>query len=293
MIAVLYEYNKFNHTMIMPSHLRNQTLFEPVTAQSTQSKYPKPASQPPQKKQKMSITQTYFLAHTARGKLASAAAQGDHDLRLLVGHANLLDSLTVELQDAEREQDAWFNETVKASRKQEEPKRVQWKDNVAAQLGSQELEIPDASDSDSDADSDDSDDIYDGEEDDAVQMMLPARRLKSPQPKIEQVKIDEDEDLFALDEDEDEEEIASLALTRTQSHSSHPPELVHDNSDDSDDDMSPVSPPPALDFTSQTQLHGFKAHDFGTTQPTKPIQAPLLDHGFFSDESHAPMVAAC
>lgn len=48
----------------------------------------------------MSITQTYYLAHTARGKLSHEAAQADHNLRLLVGHANLLDSLMLELAEA-------------------------------------------------------------------------------------------------------------------------------------------------------------------------------------------------
>ncbi|KAI9723097.1 MAG: hypothetical protein M1828_004345 [Chrysothrix sp. TS-e1954] len=275
----------------MSSHLRNQTLFEPIAAQSTQARYPTVSAQPPQKKQRMSITQTYFLAHTARGKLASAAAEADHDLRLLVGHANLLDTLTVELQDAEREQDAWFNETVRASRKQEEPRRVQWKDNVAIQSESEDFEIPDASDSDSDTDSDDSDDIYEGEQDDAFEMMLPARRVKSPQPKI-QLLEGEDQGLFAIDDEEDEEELASLTLTRTRSHSSHPPELIHDTSDDSDDDMSPVSPPPALDF-SQSQTQEFKSHDFALAQSKKPIEAPLLDHSFFVDESRSPIIAAC
>ena len=245
----------------------------------------------------MTITQTYFLAHTARGKLASAASQGDHDLRFLVGHANLLDALTIELQDAEREQDAWFNETVKASRKQEEPKRVQWKDSVAAQLEQEDIEIPDASDShssdsDSDADSD-SDEFYDGEEDDAVQMMIPARRIKSP-AAVSTMAIDDsddEDDLFAIEEDDDED-TASLALTRTKSHSSHPPELVHDNSDDSDDEMSPVSPPPALNF-AEAQLHGIKTNEFGL-QPQKPVEAQLLDHSFFlNNDQRVPLVAAC
>ena len=52
----------------------------------------------------MSITQTYYLSHKARAKLSREAAQPDHDLRLLVGHANLLDSLMLELAEAEQEQ---------------------------------------------------------------------------------------------------------------------------------------------------------------------------------------------
>ncbi|KAH8661827.1 hypothetical protein BGZ61DRAFT_593629 [Ilyonectria robusta] len=53
----------------------------------------------------MFITQTYYLAHKARVKLSSEAARADHDLRLLVSHANLLDSLMLELADTEREQE--------------------------------------------------------------------------------------------------------------------------------------------------------------------------------------------
>ena len=34
---------------------------------------------------KMSVTQTFYLAHKARGKLSSEASRSDHNLRLLVG----------------------------------------------------------------------------------------------------------------------------------------------------------------------------------------------------------------
>lgn len=74
----------------------------------------------PQKKQKMSITQTYFLAHSARGKLSKEAARPDHDLRLLVGHANMLDSLMLDLANAEQEQERWFNNIVSGSAAEEE-----------------------------------------------------------------------------------------------------------------------------------------------------------------------------
>ena len=57
----------------------------------------------PFKRKTMSITQTYYLAHKARSKLSSEASRPDHNLRLLVGHANMLDSLMLEPADAERE----------------------------------------------------------------------------------------------------------------------------------------------------------------------------------------------
>lgn len=69
----------------------------------------------PEKKQKMSITQTYFLAHSARGKLSKEAGRSDHNLRLLVGHANLLDSLMLDLANAEQEQEQWFTKSVSQS----------------------------------------------------------------------------------------------------------------------------------------------------------------------------------
>ena len=68
----------------------------------------------------MSITQTYFLAHSARGKLSKEAARGDHDLRLLVGHANMLDSLMLDLANAEQEQERWFNKTVTGAHEEDE-----------------------------------------------------------------------------------------------------------------------------------------------------------------------------
>ena len=80
-----------------------------------QSIYTRPA-----KKQKMSITQTYFLAHSARGKLSKEASRGDHNLRLLVGHANMLDSLMLDLANAEQEQERWFNKSVSGAREEEE-----------------------------------------------------------------------------------------------------------------------------------------------------------------------------
>src|SRR3569833_4388026 len=79
----------------------------------------------------MSITQTYYLAHKARGKLSSEAARPDHNLRLLVGPANLLASLMMELADAEREQESWFNQSVRgATKATQQDRHVQWADTV-------------------------------------------------------------------------------------------------------------------------------------------------------------------
>ncbi|KAI5295826.1 hypothetical protein KEM52_000114 [Ascosphaera acerosa] len=53
---------------------------------------------------KMSLTQIFFLAYSARAKLSKAASQADHDLRLLVGHANMLDALMLDLNEADQAQ---------------------------------------------------------------------------------------------------------------------------------------------------------------------------------------------
>ncbi|KAL9049164.1 MAG: hypothetical protein Q9162_007360 [Coniocarpon cinnabarinum] len=253
------------------SHLRNQAAFAPFEAPVTHSIHPSRLA-PPEKKRKMTITQTYFLAHTARGKLSHEAARGDHDLRLLVGHANLLDSLTVELQEAEREQDAWFEKTVAESRKPAEPKRVQFKDDVAKVAAADEAEMSD----DSDADSEDSDD-----EDIYAQPTVPEvpaqlvhslrTRSKSP-PPLPAVEEEEDEDEDYYDDvDMDNEE---LALQRVPSHSASPPELVHD-SDDSDDDMSGPDSPPATDASSPASFvlpQDVKTKDFAAAVPKCKIQ---------------------
>lgn len=69
----------------------------------------------PAPKKRISITQTYCLAHKAMVKLSCEAAQSDHDLRLLIGHANMLDSLMLELAETEPNQDRWFNQSVRGT----------------------------------------------------------------------------------------------------------------------------------------------------------------------------------
>ncbi|OHE98749.1 hypothetical protein CORC01_06015 [Colletotrichum orchidophilum] len=199
-------------------------------------------------KKKMSITQTYYLAHKARAKLSSEAARADHDLRLLVGHANLLDSLMLELADAEREQESWFNQSVRGATKTETNDRhIQWADTIAED--SEDLYEDDSSDSD---DSSVSDDDYEEEDDVEMADTVSLRRMPSASvsastpasPRTSTVEVSEDYD---MEEDDLEEDYAQLELVRTPSHSSSssPPELEHD-SDISDDESMPPSPPNAV-----------------------------------------------
>jgi len=181
------------------------------------------------KKKTMSVTQTYYLAHKARAKLSSEAARSDHNLRLLVGHANLLDSLMLELADAEREQESWFNQSVRVASPKNEQKHIQWADTV--------IEEPEADWEAEDAESESDSDSEDGEEDIEMADAVALQRVSSNMPAA----LAHD-DIY---EDEDDEDYAHLSLTRSPSHSASPPELEHD-SDSSEDELMPPSPPTIL-----------------------------------------------
>lgn len=220
----------------------------------------------PFKRKTMSITQTYFLAHKARAKLSSEAARPDHDLRLLVGHANLLDSLMLDLADAEREQESWFNQSVRGATKDtttsNKDRHIQWADSV--------VEEPEedwqAEDADSDLSSD-SDSDFDEEEDEDVEMAdaVSLRRVPSnpnkPIPTLRYTRY-EDDDVEA--DDDEEEDFAQLTLTRSPSHSASPPELDHD-SDSSEDESMPPSPPTAALPTFSEKKQGEEDESIATT----------------------------
>ena len=235
----------------------------------------------------MSLTQTYYLAHTARGKLSREAARADHDLRLLVGHANLLDGLMLDLANAEQEQESWFNQTVKsASKASEEPKHVQWADTIPEELEEAVEEEFYAESSDSDSDSDD---------DEEMQHTEPMALRKVPQAPvtITTAEYDEDEDM----EDEDFED--DLTLTRTSS--AHPPELLDDEDSESEDDSMPPSPEMALDAFSEKQRQAIATTSYYQPLPVKsssPASLPDSDQSFFDEGFYLPQrqqtaIAAC
>jgi hypothetical protein len=243
------------------SHLRIQTSFEPFSAETTASHF---ISSPPQKKQKMSLTQTYYIAASARSKLGKEACRADHDLRLLVGHANLLDSLMIELQDAERQQEAWFNQTMAKASKAEEPRHIQWADSIT------EEDEDSGSDSESEC------------EDDFDMIPMPRRIAQSP-VQITSMEVDEDED----DEEyyDDMEDDAELTLTRVPSQIQSPPELVYE--EDSEDDSPPTSPPQAsLEFSEKEAM-------LTTTFYASKTQSNYLedDQPLFMD-SNAPLISS-
>lgn len=180
----------------------------------------------------MSLHRTYALASTARAKLGREAGKADHDLRLLVGSANLLDGLMLELQQVEREEEAWFNASIKRTSKPEEPRHVQWIDTISEDEQEQESD-----DEEDEEDEDSSDD-----EEDEEMFKIPLRKMRSPPVLFssEEMEIDEDDE---FDDD--------LALTRVISQHS-PPELMQDYDSDEEDDSMPPSPEQAsLEYTDK------------------------------------------
>ncbi|KAL9017576.1 MAG: hypothetical protein Q9185_005083 [Variospora sp. 1 TL-2023] len=254
----------------MPSNLRNSISPSSVATPFIQRRT---TSSPPQKKQKMSLTQTYYLAHAARGKLSKEAARADHNLRLLVGHANLLDGLMLDLADAEREQESWFNQTVQgATKASEEPRHIQWADTI------EEAIEEDDEYSDSDSDSDD-------EIEQAQQVSY--RRLPQEQAPAPMVSMEEDEDEDEeMEDDEDDEE---LALTRTPS-SSRTPELLHESDSESDEDM-PPSPPHTqlpLHAFSEKQRQAIATTGYYQSKPEAGLSSPEDQASFFDEGYYIP-----
>jgi len=241
------------------SHLRIQTAFEPISAETVRTSF---ISSPPQKKQKMSLTQTYYIAASARSKLGKEACRADHDLRLLVGHANLLDSLMIELQDAERQQEAWFNQTMAKASKAEEPRHVQWADSIA--------EESEEDDSDSESECDEDFDM----------VPMPHNIVRAP-VQISTMEVEEDEEEFYDDMEDD----SDLALTRVPSQSQSPPELFYE--EDSDDESPPASPPQStLEFSEKEAM---LTTTFYNTKPQSQYMDD--DQPLFMDTS-APLISS-
>src|SRR5579862_8715376 len=236
------------------------------------------------KRKNMSITQTYYLAHSARNKLSKEASRADHNLRLLVGHANLLDSLMIQLAEAEREQEQWFNQTVRGAEASEgEPKssrHIQWADTIMEEP-EQDWEVDDAG-SDSDSDSD-----YDAEEE--ASAYIAPRTPSHPSVTIIPLGIDDGD----YDSEEDNEE---LALVRSPSRTL--PELSDDSDEDSEDDSMPPSPPQTtIEFSEQQPKQLSTAYSSQANQPlSETEQSSFFEDGFYlpqrASETTAMMISA-
>lgn len=212
----------------------------------------------------MSITQTYFLAHSARGKLSKEASRPDHDLRLLVGHANMLDSLMLDLANAEQEQERWFNNIVSGSEDEEE-ERPRHVETI--------VEEPEADWEAEDADSSEE------ESEDEVE--------ESWTSNVSSIEVDAEMD------DEDEQD---LTLTRTASRHS-PPELSLDSDSDSEDDHMPSSPPTiSFDVLSEKQRQAIATTSFYDAKETPSLSPAdsetFVQEGFYLPSRQQPTIIA-
>ncbi|KFY63260.1 hypothetical protein V496_04060 [Pseudogymnoascus sp. VKM F-4515 (FW-2607)] len=224
----------------------------------------------------MSITQTYYLAHSARGKLSTEASRSDHRLRRLVGHANLLDSLMLELADAEAEQESWFNASVRGARKTSESERhVQWADSV--------VEEPEEDWRVEDAESDESSD--EEEEEDVDMGFATLQRVKSHHAFDVTISSPADEEEEEEIYDDGEEDYAMLSLQRTHSHPASPPDLIdEDDSSSSEDESMPPSPPADI-------LHSFPEDEARRTKAS-PAKGQFFDEGFYLPAAQRTLVSA-
>lgn len=226
----------------------------------------------------MSITETYYLAHAARKKLTREANRSDHDLRLLVGHANMLDSLMLDLADAEQDQERWFNETVSGAVKasQEKPQHIQWAETVVDD-SDEDWDPEDLSDVDSD--------YSDSDEEDAPVDPPVRRRAPSPVAVVPE-ELDEESDSDSEFEYDIEEDLSQLTLTRSPSRHATP-ELSSDSDDESDDDMPPSPPQPTLDTFHQDSK--------GDPPLSDSEQQPgLFDAGYYiPHQPQSTLIKAC
>lgn len=106
----------------------------------------------PRRRQKLSLMQTAFLAQEAQGKLFKEAAKGDHDLRLLVGHVSMLNFITLDLANAEKEQERWLSRSPRSTRDDEESEQEHIEIVVEDPEGELEATYANSFDGDSESD---------------------------------------------------------------------------------------------------------------------------------------------
>lgn len=137
----------------------------------------------------------------------------DHDLRLVVGHANLLDGLMLELANLEQEQEISFNNTVQsAANPSEEPKNSELISLTDQLIHAKERAAED--------------EIHQ-----EIKMAIPVSISAARPIKI---TITEDDDQETEDDELDSEVLfTSTDLCSSEEHS--PPDLVFEDSSDASD----------------------------------------------------------
>ncbi|KAK5019026.1 hypothetical protein BJ546DRAFT_1068375 [Cryomyces antarcticus] len=190
----------------------------------------------------MSVTQRYCLAHTARSKLSLEASRTDHDLRLLVGHANLLNFLRTDLEEYKHEQQQRPSlSVIRQAGAPGGPKHTQGNDSVIVNPR-EDWAVEDAKSSNGDLE------YYPDKDVDWI-AVIPQRRSPSSPACVTITCVDVDEEYT----DDMEEDRGDHALTRTSS--THLPGLLHDLDEEPDNYQTPLSPPqPTLEFSKRARI---------------------------------------
>ena len=112
------------------------------------------------KKQKTPITQMLFLAQIVRNKLSKEASRPEYELRVLVGHANLLDSLILYFENVEQNLERYPEKTSvrDINMSQKVPERTQSTDTIVEESEDDDC-TEDAVESDTEGDESDYEDI--------------------------------------------------------------------------------------------------------------------------------------
>lgn len=194
--------NICNRDLLSPSKLTNHYYYSPTTPTTIML----PISG---NKSEMSLAETYFLATRARSKLSKAASRHDHDLRVLVAHANMLDSVMDSLAEKRRLEKSMLN-TAAAEREAA---------NAAVAFDDEDDDEEYFSDSDSDTDSDSDEEEEEEEEfDDSKYRNLTHIPFGSNKREFRALPtVDEDTtDLpllsYSSDEEEEEEELVEVGV---------------------------------------------------------------------------------
>lgn len=209
---------------------------KPATVSTIPTTQSRTVHSPPAKKQKAVLIQSYnYLAYTVRGKLLKEATRVERDLRLVVGHANLLDGLMLDLANFEQEPEVSFNTTVEsAANASEEPKHLQHVSFADQLINAKERAAEDEISEDKISEDETSEDvIYE-----AIKMAIPDGSVAHPI----QITIKEDDDQEIGDDELD----SKISFTSSDSRSPiehSPPDLVfEDSSDASDSEEDSIQP---------------------------------------------------
>ncbi|MCJ1366584.1 hypothetical protein MMC16_005713 [Acarospora aff. strigata] len=188
--------------------------FSTLPTQPTQSQLPASKTTSPPRQHNFNIAETCYLAHTTRRKLSSEASRANHNLRVLVGHANFLDSIMIELAEASRQQERQSIPPARnVARVSQEPKPKAVTLITVTEKPADDWEVWESDESDS-SESDSGDDKGEIMETATTVPVRPvlARSGTFAVPSKE------------IDEEDDDEDYDDLVLVRTLSRS--PPQYV-------------------------------------------------------------------